>query len=581
MQSGIEAVSRKELGSWPMQWHCVRYPNAFEKEEKVMGGGPSTESMMLSGAASRELADAFDMLADTDVGGVPKFSPKVCREVAKVICCRTYATAVLELCHLIPVADHIASGGFEHFFWDMTVARASAFRALFSDVEGLAGNSVQVLDNGLQILYPDGSFAISFGRMPFLGAFLEFLVSTIGYGEVSDAIGILLAPGITAKAVSGQANKLSRGVYAYLKDHLPTVQAQKKFRCVISFMEEQEGEDFGLESIDDAAVLAFWCEMANQAEGEDFRTFHSSFQAFVRLRQALKQAIEQRTIDNAVSIGGDREAGEIDPDTICAMVEAIEDQDDTFLLVQEPPINSVKFLNRKETAALELLFDCGDAVNAMPLSWFRCEVFGKGQARITQAQRRKETKTKLKEVINDCVDEDYKDRRAVLEAINAHLGRVLLASVHILTRHRDTAAITLILALAPDVDLSPLKSALINGGDDTVVNLNAKPVAEHFLNTVEDEAYAGPELAAFMQSAKIAYKDISRQGFRDGDETDPEILQGFVEGAEPLLSLRRRLLLFLERIDTLPLPFESWEQQFLADHDIFIDQFERLYGNTS
>ena len=105
MQSGIEAVSRKELGSWPMQWHCVRYPNAFEKEEKVMGGGPSTESMMLSGAASRELADAFDMLADTDVGGVPKFSPKVCREVAKVICCRTYATAVLELCHLIPVAD--------------------------------------------------------------------------------------------------------------------------------------------------------------------------------------------------------------------------------------------------------------------------------------------------------------------------------------------------------------------------------------------------------------------------------------------------------------------------------------------
>ena len=84
-----------------------------------------------------------------------------------------------------------------------------------------------------------------------------------------------------------------------------------------------------------------------------------------------------------------------------------------------------------------------------------------------------------------------------------------------------------------------------------------------------------------MQSAKIAYKDISRQGFRDGDETDPEILQGFVEGAEPLLSLRRRLLLFLERIDTLPLPFESWEQQFLADHDIFIDQFERLYGNTS
>ena len=80
----------------------------------------SAEELVIEEGKSGELTAAFQIIRETTINDVPKFGQKTCREVARVVACRTYAPALLELCHLIVAAsatDRI-SGRYENFFWD-------------------------------------------------------------------------------------------------------------------------------------------------------------------------------------------------------------------------------------------------------------------------------------------------------------------------------------------------------------------------------------------------------------------------------------------------------------------------------
>ena len=53
------------------------------------------ERMLLDAGKSSELANVFRVIADAECDGVLKFSPALCREVARTIVCRTYAPPLL------------------------------------------------------------------------------------------------------------------------------------------------------------------------------------------------------------------------------------------------------------------------------------------------------------------------------------------------------------------------------------------------------------------------------------------------------------------------------------------------------
>ncbi|MBT3307035.1 MAG: hypothetical protein HN377_11205, partial [Alphaproteobacteria bacterium] len=520
--------------------------------------------------------------------GEPKFSQQVCRDLAKAIACRNYSKAVLELCHLVRIADALGGGaGYEVFFWGLGTARASAFRAQAIEGVRMMGGRItglNLLDGGVEVAYPDGSFTVTFGRMAFLSALMEFLLSSVGYGEIDGILRDCLGPGVAAKDVSDQANGLSRLIYDYLKDHLPTAQNQRKFRRLIEFMEQKVGDDFDAGSIDDDVVFEFWRNESTMGatDGVDFKTFPAAFKTFVRFRQTLDAAGDLQALANPHAIGLDREAGEIDPDAVYGLVDTVDEYQNPLLALDEPPVAAIKFLNRREGAAIGLLFECGEAAFALPLSLMRCEVFGKGQGQITQALRRKVKEAELSKLIAECAPESYSAKTEELEAVAAHIDKALLASLHALARNRDLAAVNLVVTLRPHADFTRLRDVLAvdQGNDGNVVMLRAASVAERFLEVVEDADQVGPEIAGLMNDARKAFRGISRQGFSEAEADDADLQEGFAEGAATLIDIGAQISAFVEFLGRVSLPHSDWDGQFAADKSDFSKHFEILYGGS-
>lgn len=548
--------------------------------------GISAEQIIIEVGKSSELVAAFKMVEEAEMDGEPKFSPQVCRDLAKAIACRNYSKAGLELCHLARIADAVGGGaGYEMFFWAGGSARASAFRAqAIEGVRMMGGNikGLNLLDSGVEAVYADGSFTVTFGRMAFLSALMEFLLSTVGYSEMDGVLRDCLGSGVSAKDVSNQANGLSRLIYEYLKDHLPTAQNQRKFRRLIEFMEERTSDDFGAESIDDDVIFDFWRaeSIMGTADGVDFKTFLAAFKTFVRFRQTLDAAGDQQALENPHIIGLDREAGEIDPDAIYGMVDTIDEYRNPLLALEEPPAASIKFLNRRESGAIGLLFECGDAAFALPLSLMRCEVFGKGQGQITQALRRKAKEAELSGLIADCAPETYTEKAQDLGSVAAHIDKALLASLHALARNRHSSAINLVIALRPQADFTPLRKVLEvdQGGEGNVVMLRAASIADRFLEVIEDADQVGEEISGLMNDARKAFRGISRLGFSEAEVDTGDIQEGFADGAMTLIEIGAQLSAFTEFLSRVSLPESNWEGQFAADKTEFSKQFELLYG---
>ena len=545
--------------------------------------GPSSEQIILQEGQSSELVSALQTVAETDVDGEPKFSRSICRDLAKAIACRSYAPSFLELCHLVRIGDAFGGGiGYEQFFWGSGPARPGGFRNFIRrslDTVGSPATDFAVTESAIDISYPDGNFTITFARMPFLSAVMEFLISTIGYGELDDLLRSMLVPEISKRSVSRQANRLSKLLYDYLKEHLPTAQTQRKFRRLIAFMEEYAGAAFEAACIDDPAVLDFWIaeSVKRSANGIDFKTFHSVFMAFVRLCQSLEHAGDLHALDNPKAIGTDRLADEVDPDGISAMVESADEYRSPLDALRQQPAKAIKFLNRRETASVEILFDCGRMALSLPLSLMRCEVFGKAQRRLTQALREKVDGSELEAIIEDCAPETYVERKKGFQRISDHIGRLLLASLHVLVRNKHGDAISLLMKVRPELDFEPLGRLLQigDGAAGNVVNLRAGPLADRFLSVIEDAGKVGAEISALTAEARKAFHGLSRRGFAAGD---PELLDGFVAGSRVLPEIEKQLSSFIERLDRMALPRSDWDKQFEADKGIFATQFHLLYG---
>jgi hypothetical protein len=548
--------------------------------------GATVEQFDLMAGASPELAAAFQTVSDTEAEGLPKFSPRTHRSLVRSVVCRAYGPAMLEVCHLITVAEACSRRPrrYEEFFWTSGPACAQGFRA-YVDRELLeeadAEPQVAADHAKVEIGYADGGFAITYSRMPFLSAMVEFLITVLGYGELDDVWQAMLARGPTAASVSEAANRLSRLLYGYLKDQLPTAQNHRKFSCLVGFLQDLGNGDFGPAAIEDPVVLDFWLAQSGKqgAESPDFRTFASVFRAFVRLRQVLDEAQSFQALRNPRPIGPDREVGEVDPDSICTMVESVEETGNPLAVLRDPPAKAIKFLNKAEAADLDTLIACGKTGLLLPLSLLRCEVFGAAQARISQGRRRKLTSEALRALVEDCVPGDYLAHQSRLAQLTKHIDRVLLASLDVLALARRPEAVAVVTALRPDVDLRPLAKVLIAGDDDgKIVRLDGPAMRRGLVAALGCERTMGPELATLMGEASRAFKSLSRQGFNEADAAGPAAGEGFASGAQPLIEIRRQLIAFRRKLRRVSLPQGDWEEQFGEDWEIFRAQFRLLYG---
>ena len=155
------------------------------------------------------------------------------RAKARAILTRNYARALLELCHLVGAAERIdRRHGYAGVFWAVTPALSASFQARFQAGAAGAPMVAGLAVNGREIFVAHGreSFAISYARMPFLAALLDFIITALGFRAVDHLLAPVVdqAPG----AVPQTANALARAIYA---NRAITCHRPRKIENVIRF----------------------------------------------------------------------------------------------------------------------------------------------------------------------------------------------------------------------------------------------------------------------------------------------------------------------------------------------------------
>ncbi|SCA56814.1 conserved hypothetical protein [Candidatus Terasakiella magnetica] len=537
-----------------------------------------SEELLLEAGKSGELTAVLHTMAESEIDGEAKFSPMICREIGKLVVCRTYATPLMELSHLIVAASELSfqKGRYEFFFWDSGVARSSSYQSYchhaYADYNG---STLSLSENGLTLSYPDGEFSIQYSRMPVLSALLEFLLTALGYSDIDQVLQNLLSEELTRKSVSEAANTLSRQLYKYLGEHLPTAQSQRKFRKILAYCNDD------VDSVDDPMILDFWQAASLEKEkGVDFKTYDSVLLTFVRAIQAVESARDLAAMRHAGSIGGDHEAGEIAPDLLSETLESVEETLSPLIELNSSPLNLVKFLNKQECANLEGLLNAGGLALRLPLSILRSDIFTKPQARLTQALRRHVEKNELDEIIDEGPQETYQERQITYQSMHKHIQKAIYASLHALAKARQKETVDVMLKLEPGIDFAPLAQHLIEESDEgsNVVTLQSTSITQHFIEIIHDEETVGPDIAKLMVDAEQAYNGFSRKGFKEDVSQAPELSLAFSQGADLLLDISRDIDAFLERLDNLSLAGGGWQSQFSYDRTVFSGQFSKIYG---
>lgn len=534
------------------------------------------ERMLLDAGKSEALANVFRTIADAEADGVTKFAPALCRDLVRTVVCRVYAPPLLELCHLVRAAD-ACTGGYECFFWGSGPARSDVFRAYAREALG-ASSGVVATKAGLKLTYGNGEFLVTFGRMPFLSALLDFLVTALGYRAVDVAVAPLLRRGATAATASDVAKDLAAQVYAYLKENLTSAQSQRKFRSILGFLEG--GGDASPESVDDDIVLAFWLRESGEDGASDFKTFRAVYLAFLRYIQALRAARDHHALESPRTLGTDPEAGEVEPGSDSLRIGLPDEAENPLERLMRDPCDSVRFLTKAEAKGLDLLMESGPQACQLPLSLLRCEVFGAAQARITQGKRRKLNRSAFHALIDDCVVQDYDDMRARFSSLAGHVERLLLAAFHALAESGRAEAIAVLLKMRPTLDYSPLAPYFVASENEAarVESLSRHGVAARFSTLVSATDMLDEPLRAFVLDARTAFGGFSRQGFRDRDLGKESVSDGFAAAETPLFVIRDALSAFLRTLDRRGMDPIGRREKFEADRATFRRQFHYLYG---
>lgn len=536
---------------------------------------PNDQDLYLEASKSSALSIAFSTLAQTDVDGQSKFNPALCREVAKLIVCRTYSSAILELSHLIVGACDLSGPlrRYEYFFWDSGIAHPDVFRQYCRHSAEAHDplNRLIVGSRSITIDYVDGPFVITYSRMPLLSALMEFLLTALGYAELDEIFQPLTQGRLKRRTVSEQANALSRLVYAYLRDHLPPAQSQRKFRTLLSYCDQD------IQRIDDQMILNFWRDYAiNDEKGLDFKTYDSVLDSFTRLLHALEGARDLQAITHSAPIGTDHDAGEINPDQLHQQIDHIDEKNNALLTLTSPPCDHVKFLTKIEQGHLARLAQMTDYSQRLALSILRSDTFRLCQTRLSQAVRRKATTQEFQDILDD-PEISYDTQRLAYQSMIKQIEKILHASLHALLIAQSPTTLSILLQLEPEGDFSALKPLLIQSETDaenTVIPLRGLTVEGHLIVLLQKASAHNPLLQKRLEIAEQTYNRLSRQGFKEDIRNHPTLIPAFEQGCAALLELHQVLKKYVACLEQKN---HDWADVFESDQCLFRQQFQKLY----
>ncbi|MTI08729.1 hypothetical protein [Curvivirga aplysinae] len=497
-----------------------------------MNSNLNTASFYGYGGVSDSLAGIFEALADQEGLNGPRYRQVDIWALLKDVAERRFASGIYELCHLLRgfgILDR--RGEAVNLFWMADPATPAGFRSVLSAHE----NSKRLSDgffiegNVLNFRYSDNKdFEVKTGRMPYLAALFDFMVNAIGFVEIQDDLAMLSKSDLTHRELSDISNGLFSKCYAFLSDHLPSSQGQKKMRHILTFLNGYLGEGFDLAEINDETIMAFWedQDLSRGSDASDFIRFTTVFDDFTRYAQAIRETLSKRDVSDAKVFG--TEAHEANLDRIGGEGLSVAEEGNTILeLLQEEPLDQVKFIGKKDLDHLADILDRTEEISRWALSYLRSLTFGQGQARISQGLRNKLNADRFQALCEDSSKTNYEDQLTIGQKLSDGLRNTQLASLYV------------------------------------VNNIGAK---ENSDKTIELDF-------ELLGKARKAFHNINRQGFQDSVLDDPTMADLFEQGADCLDLINRkydRVLKAIQQVDA--------SVCYDEDKPRFATRFYRIYG---
>jgi hypothetical protein len=556
--------------------------------------------------SAQDVADALAMtLEREDVSGAPWCPPGDAVALRKWVTDRSASLGTgirraMRLARLMAVADGRAD--YIGFLYERVgTLRARLFRQVLerAAAEGHLPKSIATLtENGVHLseaaLAPQGApqdaFEIDFVQMPRLAALLDIMHNALGFTVVADLLAPLL-PKIGAPKSSADevARALQAALNAWLSERLESNNHILQAQQIRGFIAGRGR--LAPETVDDETILLFWIKAAEASEAErieGFRLYRTVAAAMLRYRQALRDAMVERHLEEALGRG-------LEPANDSAINEQVDSRGEPWRsplrMLYKPPASRVKWLTAKEQHVLLNYLGgpadgANDNDNELPnpaedpddgawhgglagderfslshwLTLLRADVFGSVQASIVgRLRKRAAAKTAVAQAVETLDAAAYAAAANVYADLRAQLHVESLAALALLMEAGAAEAVILLRGLGGDAAVAEIvgparrRPVLVsddededsaeeeNDAEDTADNLR-QMIAPRLMAAVADPTTVAEGAGrTLLVEAVTARRKVSRAGFRREDRADPLMATALRSGATAVFDVINEL----------------------------------------
>src|ERR1700722_711237 len=382
------------------------------------------------------------------------------------------------------------------------IERAAAEGRLPKGVATLTGNGVHLCEAALapQGESP-GAFEIDYAQMPRLAALLDFLHHARGFTVVADLLAPLLPKtGAPTSSADEVARALQAALNAWLSERLESNNHILQAQQIRGFIASRGR--LAPETVDDETILLFWIKAAEAGETErieGFRLYRTVAAAMLRYRQALRDAMAERHLEEALGRG-------FEPANDSFVNEQLDSRGEPWRsplrMLCKPPASRVKWLTAREQHVLLNYLggpagDANDADNEQPdpaddaddgawndglagderfslshwLTLLRADVFGTVQASIVgRLRKRADAEAAIAQASETLNAAAYAAAASVYADLRAQLHVESLAALALLMEAGAAEAVILLRGLGGDAAVAeivgPARRRPVLVGDD-------------------------------------------------------------------------------------------------------------------
>jgi len=339
------------------------------------------------------------------------------KEVNKVFALfltHNYGSIIYELCNFLKYLSHNNLP-----FYNIMVMESND---LLKKIKKINFINSQEISNKFTLKLESYNFDISYSRISNLIIIIEFLEEILGLEEI-----LLLDKSVgnvrTQKELQEISNNISKKVYSYLKNLLPTSHLQSLSLAIGNFIIKKNKDvnhKIVSEDISDDFIFDFWVAFSLGEKDLLIKTFNLASDLCLSYKKSI-ELVEKYNFSSRYHIDEEYFLNMISKDTLNEFLEQITSSDEhmfskSFNKLCVWQSDKINILKKKELSEIEVFSKYDDLSMKLPLTILRVCSFGNIQNKIIENQRRK--KSDLNNFFHSYFDTSiYYDQRQIIQNI--------------------------------------------------------------------------------------------------------------------------------------------------------------------